>query len=228
LAERTGVDEEGLRRAPPLVEDVIHFARTLGVHRPGLDPVAFGLLRATSSPPIGPMFDPRHALLDDRAWFLSVTAGDDLPWLEVDFGEDANVIVQSVAIRTEVRCPDDGDVALPEGLQLLGWRTRWKTLVPELQLKERLIDARKEALRDRPAREPKGAPKIVGRLAIAGQWEVACKKEKAVCNKVRIVQKEAHASDVGELAYQSNVLRLHHVTFVGRFGLKQSKRLRES
>jgi hypothetical protein len=227
LEERQTIDIEALKRAPPIVADVIDFARTLGAYAPGIDPVAFGLLRATSSLPISPMFAAKHALLENKRWFLSVTVGEELPWLEVDFGDDANVTVQSVALRTEVRCPDDGEVAVPERLQLVGWRSRWKTLVAELDLKERLVESRKTAILAKPAPEGKGAPKIVERIAISGLWEVGCRPGMAVCNRVRIVQKEPHPSAEGEeFAYRSNVLRLHQVTFVGRFGLKQSKRLR--
>lgn len=225
LLAREQIDVEALRKWPPLVDDLLLFARTLGVYLPGIDAVAFGLVQVASSPPISPMFAAKNALLEDGNWFLTVTSGEELPWIEVDFGAEANVTIQSIGLKTKVRCPDAGDVKIPEKLQVMGFRRRWRVLVAELDLQERVVEVRRRILELLKGEiSSKGVPQIRERLEVDGKWEVSCRYEKAVCNRVKIVQKEGHPGDEGEFGYRSNVLRVYHVMFVGRFGLKPKSR----
>jgi hypothetical protein len=190
---------------PPILPDVIGFARTLGCVPSGIDAVAFGLIKATSSPPISNRFAAKFALLPGGGHFLSVTHGGEVPWMEISFGRGSNVAIDAITIRTEVRWRKPSEVVLPEVLEVLGRRGRkWVTLVPEANLRPKVkANAEKD-----------------GSVVLEGTFAVAVDPDEDRFNKIKIQQKSAKSSD-DPLAYRFTVLRLLRVAFRGRFDLRK-------
>jgi hypothetical protein len=189
-----------------VLPDVVDFAWTLGCVTGGLDAVAFGLIKATSSPPISDRFAAKFALLPRGGHFLSVTHGGDVPWMQISFGRGSNVSIDAIIIISEVHWRKPSDVVLPEVLEVLGRRGRkWVTLVAEANLRPKVkANAEKD-----------------GKLLLEATFPVAVDQDEDRFNKIKIQQKGAKGGE-DPLAYRFNVLRLLKDAFRGRFGLRKA------
>jgi hypothetical protein len=175
------------------------FAHTLGL--PEVDPVAFGLIHTDSSPPIAKLFHPRYCTLgpllraeEASQYFLSETEGDELPWIAIDFGPDAQFVIKTVVVK--FRAEDD------ERMQPLGalFDIRAETSTGLKFVMAEKLDYDNLAVKE-------GAK---GRI-----WRVQnCKSH---CRKIVIKQSEPSPFGV-------NVMRIYHFDVKGHFSCRPANR----
>lgn len=82
----------------------IHFISHLGFLNHQIDTIKYGLLTISSSNPISPEYDAKYAFLD-QGYFVTATDKKDLPFITVDFGNNAHFKLSEVRLTCASKTP---------------------------------------------------------------------------------------------------------------------------